>query len=83
MDDAYPEKKFNSKIIFNVPLFGYMGAAQLLDCTTARTTNQRVIKGELLCGYHFYSAIWDTEIGEQVHVVCLSLIINAIDMWLL
>ena len=48
MDDAYPGKIFNNKIIFNSPLFAYMGAAQLLDCTTARTTNGRVIKGELL-----------------------------------
>ena len=30
--------------------------------------------------YHFYLAIWDAEVGEQVQVVCLSLIVNTIDM---
>ena len=32
---------------------------------------------------HFYSSIWDAEIGEHVHVVCSSPVMDAIDMLLL
>ena len=65
-----------------------MGAARLLatvDCTTTRTgpLMEELQNESCFCGYHLYLAIWDAQIGEQVHVVCLSPMMNAIDIWLL
>ena len=45
--DAYPRKFFSKEVIFISPLLR-MGAARLLDYTTAKTTNGRVMKSELL-----------------------------------
>ena len=63
-----------------------MGAARLLarlhDCQNC-STNGRVLKRELFRGYHFYTPSCDAEIGEQVHVVCSSPVMNMIDMLLL
>ena len=56
-----------------------MGAARLLDCMSSGAINGRVIKGELL----LWLLVWDAEIGEQVHIMCLSLIMNEITMLLL
>ena len=32
---------------------------------------------------HVYLAVWNVEIGEQVHLVCSSPVMNVIDMLLL
>ena len=51
---ASPQKFFNNEIIFNSPLFPYERGTTSdergvgTEIRTARTTNRRVIKGELL-----------------------------------
>ena len=69
-------KKFSTTKEFSTHHCLRMGAVRQLDCTTVRTTNGRVRKGELLSWLPFVLSIWDAEIGERVHVVCSSPIIN-------
>ena len=78
-----------NEIIFNSLYFVY-GPGLTSDehrvrteVRTARTTNGSIIQGELLNGYHVYSAIWNAEIGVHAHHVFESPIINTIDMLLL
>ena len=64
-------------------VFVCMGAAQLLDCKTARTTNGRFLKLELLLWLEYYSDAWDAGIAEQVYVVYTNPVMNEVDIMLL
>ena len=67
--DAYPQKFLTTKLFSTLHCL-CMGAAQLLDCMTARTTSGRVRKGEFLLRLpflfvHFYSSIFIRPFGMQ------------------
>ena len=83
MVDAFQQKSFINNIIFNSLLFVYgrgttASYSRLHDCQN-RSLMEELQKESCFRGYHFYSSIWDPEIGEPVHVVGLSPLMNAND----
>ena len=73
-------KIFSNEIIFSSPFLHMIArdAARRVMSTESELRSElpeslmeELLKESCFRGYHGYSAIWDAEIGEQVHVVCL------------